>query len=177
MTPMPESIRLLRWMLCAAWLGLFTAHATAGQFFTASSPPPVTSGLVLHYDGTNVSTSGANVTSWNNQGSLGAAGNLTPPGTAPTLVIGGLNGENVVQFGGAAGEVLTSGAFATLTQPNTLFVVARNDGSNSPVILDGTSGAQRNFFRPTSGGGVHLYAGTSQTFGTGLDSSQFRISR
>jgi len=139
---------------------------------------PFTSGLVLQYDGSDVSTSGGLVTAWNNQGSAGAVGNAVPEASnPPSLSVAALNGQNTVDFPGGAGSALVSGLFSTaIAQPNTMFMVARDDGGNSPVIFDGVATATgRNFFRPLSSGGFHLFAGTSRTGGSGHATARFEI--
>lgn len=140
---------------------------------------PVSTGLSLQYDGTNVTTiSGNQVASWNNQGSLGSQGNVLPRLTTarPTLLVNSLNSQNVINFAGQNQEVLKSINFSSpLAQANTLFIVMRDTANNSPVVFDGVNGTDRNFFRPQAGGTYHLYAGNSLVGGTGSLANQYMI--
>ncbi len=144
-----------------------------------SPAAPIAANLSLQYDGADVTTSGGEVLSWNNQGTVGAEGHVVPRLTTarPTVAAAALNGHDVIQFLGRDQEVLRSGLFTTpLAQANMLFVVMRDNGSNSPVIVDGAqSVGGRNFFRPQSNGTFHLYAGTSITQGSSAAKNRYQI--
>jgi hypothetical protein len=149
-------------------------------FATEGTAVPVSTGLSLRYDGTNVTTiSGNQVASWNNQGSAGVQGNVVPRlATArPTVLVNSLNSHDVINFAGQAQEVLRSGALSVpLAQANTLFMVLNNTGTNSPVPFDGVQGfAGRNFLQTLSNGTFHLYAGSSVFGGSGSLTNQYQV--
>jgi hypothetical protein len=149
-------------------------------FAAEGSAVPVSTGLSLRYDGTNVTTiSGNQVASWNNQGSAGVQGNVVPRlATArPTVLVNSLNSHDVINFAGQAQEVLRSGALSVpLAQANTLFMVLNNTGTNSPVPFDGVQGfAGRNFLQTLSNGTFHLYAGSSVFGGSGSLTNQYQV--
>ena len=157
-----------------------TVALIVAGFSSEGTAVPVSTGLALQYDGTNVSTIlGNQVASWNNQGSLGIQGNVAPRlSTArPTVLVNSLNSHNVVNFAGQDQEVLRSGAFSSpLAQANTLFIVMNNTGANSPVPFDGVVGvAGRNFLQTLSNGTFHLYAGASVFGGSGGLTNQYLI--
>jgi len=97
--------------------------------------PPVTDGLVLGYDGSDVAVTGAYVDSWNDQAAGGGAHNATATGDfRPTLdTVNTLNGHSVVLFDGlystTAGDMLT-----TTYTPDagvSFFAVFRRDAQTS----------------------------------------------
>lgn len=151
--------------------------AVADPFYSLPSSVPVTSGLILSFNASNgVTTEAGNrVTSWSNQGSLGAGGNLlqtSGSSARPTLTSNVINGFPAVQFDKAIGQQLSSAAFAAQSQPNTYFLVARNDSSAiSPTSFmtffsSGTGNATTNNFwvTPTSSiaNRIDMYAGTAE---------------
>ncbi|MCA9230727.1 MAG: PEP-CTERM sorting domain-containing protein [Planctomycetales bacterium] len=84
------------------------ATTTASLFFTfsgldqvAQAAPPVTTGLIASFDGANVTTSGSDVTSWNDQSGSGNHATQSLSGSYPTLVAAATTtGTNAILFDG-----------------------------------------------------------------------------
>ncbi len=148
-------------------------------FAAQASAVPITAGLALQYDGTDVTASAGEVLSWNNQGTVGTEGDVVPRLTTarPTLAASALNGHDVIQYHGRDQEVLRSVVFSSaLPQDNMLFIVMEDNGTNSPVVFDGrVHAAGRNFFRPQSNNRFHLYAGLSTYEGSTATKDQYQI--
>jgi len=63
-----------------------------------ASAVPVTSGLILQLDGSDVTTTGNLVDSWNDQSGHGNNAVAPNADARPTLIPGGMNGHNVLRF-------------------------------------------------------------------------------
>lgn len=91
----------------------------------STSVLPVTDGIVLNLDANNgVTTNGATVTGWNDQSNSG--NNLTSTGD-PQLVIGALNGNNIIDFDGdgdALQRLSNITGLPTGNSDRTVFLVA-----------------------------------------------------
>lgn len=96
----------------------------------------VISGLILHYDGDQVSTTDGLVDTWIDQA---GANNATSTGIQrPSLVTGALNGYDVLHFSGA--QYITAGSVSALnTDDLTWFIVANPDHKTGAQFLMGSA--------------------------------------
>lgn len=123
--------------------------------FTPASIP----GLKLWLDASRITglVDGDPVATWND---LSGLGNHATQGTGskrPTYKTGIQNGKPVVRFDGVDDFMA---APCALTQPDTVFMVAKNLGSTSAKdFLDGASTGGRQLFRVASAITVLVYAG------------------
>ena len=105
--------------LIAVVCTLSPASTWAAPVYSLANPPvyydpntpPIQAGLVGQYDGSQITTSGAAVTSWTDRASGGGLHPVTQAaaGFRPTQVTGGINGLNYVHFDGT--DVLASVAY------------------------------------------------------------------
>ena len=126
-----------RWGVVRVLAVLAISKASTGAW--AFSSPPVTSGLIVAFDGSDVTTTGTTVDSWNDQAAGGGTNNASQSGTRrPTLVTAGLNGHNTIRFDGA-NDFLEIGADSDFdTDTFTWFIVFRIDAlpvSNVDILL------------------------------------------
>ena len=126
-------------MLGRSGLVRFLVGCAVGLMSTgawATSLPPVTSGLIVALDGSDVTTTGTAVDSWNDQATGGGTNSASGSGTArPTLVTGGLNGHDTISFDGTD-DYLEIGADSIFdTDTFTWFLVFRADSLPSDVYM------------------------------------------
>ena len=112
--------------IVCALAGLAVGMTSTGAW--AFSSPPVTSGLIVALDGSDVTTTGTAVDSWNDQAAGGGTNSASQSGTRrPTLVTAGLNGHNTIRFDGS-NDFLEIGADSDFdTDTFTWFMVFRTD--------------------------------------------------
>lgn len=105
---------------------------------TALALPPVTQNLLVALDGSDVTTSGASVTSWNDQAALGGAQNFLP-GTAPTLLssyaMPSGSTHRVVSFNGVNSNLQVTSDPAFDTNTLSWFLVVQPDTTNAVQVL------------------------------------------
>jgi len=181
----PVAERLRRWLVARA-MGLRVGDGSAietvrtgdgrqieqirrgdGTVVWQRNEIPDSEDLHARYDATELSLSdGADVTQLDDQTSNGY--DLTP-GSAPSYVESGINGNPAVRF--EAGEFLNT-VFSTLSQPNHVFAVYRLrtvDLSTEQVLYDSEDSSERNLLTKdsTGNGTLTIFAGSNIRGGSG----------
>ncbi len=122
-------------------LRLITTILAAAEIGYAAVEPPVTDGLLIGLDGSDVTLNGGNVQNWNDQASLGGSQTFSQTGTSsqPALIANhtmpGGSVHNVLDFDGS-NDYLGLGADISMdTNTVTVFAVVHADN-----MTDSTSG-------------------------------------
>ena len=125
----------------SAWLSFMAIAFVAIPAFAVGLP--VTDGLLVQLDGTSIVSSGTAVTGWNDLASSGGAQDFAPVADIrrPTLVEGGLNGHDTIDFDGADDflQRAADSAFDSTTGHWATFVVLKPESisGNHNVLRTG----------------------------------------
>lgn len=149
----------------AIHLTLSTAESDTGE--TDPTTPPVTSGLVQQLVARDLDLAdGAAVSNWPDTSGFGNDVSQSDTTLQPVYEAAGLGGQPAVYFNV---DRLVGPGTTVLTQPNTVFVVATQEGDTSVAerhMIDGASTTQRHVILEYMTNGVWRYYA-----GAGLDGS------
>lgn len=158
---------MTRKMFCAASM-IFTLIMSGGVWASITAPD-AGGKLSIGFDGSNVSLTGSEVDSWNDQVSVRGVDNALGAGiNRPTLTTANTgNGvHNVLDFNG--GNYLKTLDFSggDMDQANSIFIVAKWDTLSSDYLFDGISSSERHAVYTRSDNSYGMYAGAQIINGT-----------
>jgi hypothetical protein len=134
---------------------------------SASSTPPVTTGMQLWFEAdTEATADGQPLTLWHDKSGNGR--DLTAAAAAaPVVHRAGLNGRATVEFDGLSSMMKTYGSTFTIGQPSTFFIVYRSLDPNTAVrafVFDSRNSTLRQTFGRPALAQIRLYANADLDF-------------
>lgn len=149
-----------RKMFCAVCT--ISTLIVSGTVWASITAPDAGGKLSIGFDGSDVTTTGSLVDSWNDQVSVRGVDNALGAGSnRPTLTTAdtGNGMHNVLDFNG--GNYLKTLDFSggDMDQANSIFIVAKWDALSNDYLFDGISSSERHAVYTRSDNSYGMYAG------------------
>lgn len=113
--------------------------------------------------GTTPAVNDDTIQQWNDQSGNGNNASQGTSANRPTYKTGVLNSRPVLRFDGSNDSIRTGTFSSTLSQPNTVFIVASTNTANM-TFIDGLGTSNRHQFQSASTPSVSAFAGGTMSF-------------